>query len=207
MDVPINAGVYCNNVLCGRSTHVVLNPATQRVTHVVVQENGLVNGEYLVPLEAIAESTPNQIKLHATRAELVEMTPFIESDYLSAEAMSADGLPYDPILDMYPGYALWPYAVMDGMMLSAEHEKVLPGEISLVRGSHVIATDGIVGRVDEFLTDLVGGKITHVVLRKGHLWGQKDVTIPVEQIDRIEADKVYLKLDKAAVAQLPAMSV
>ena len=46
---------------------------------------------------------------------------------------------------------------------------------------------------------------THLVLREGHLWGKKDVTIPVDQIDRIEADVIYLKLDKAAVEHLPSV--
>ena len=45
----------------------------------------------------------------------------------------------------------------------------------------------------------------HLVLREGHLWGKKDVTIPLDQIDRIEEDVVHLKLDKAAVEHLPSV--
>lgn len=207
MDVPINVDVYCDNVVCGRSTHVVLNPKTQQVTHVVVQEKGLANGEYLVALEQVVESSPTHIKLRATKAELVEMPQFIVTEYVSPETMPVGGVPYDPMLDMYTGYALWPYNTMDEIMFTEQHEETPPGELALVRGAHVIATDGRVGRVDEFLTDPVGGKITHLIMRKGHLWGQKDVTIPVDQIDHIERDNVYLKVAKQAVATLPAMRV
>jgi hypothetical protein len=42
---------------------------------------------------------------------------------------------------------------------------------------------------------------------EGHLWGKKEVTIPVSAIDRIEEDTVYLKLDKKAVESLPSESV
>jgi hypothetical protein len=45
------------------------------------------------------------------------------------------------------------------------------------------------------------------VLREGHLWGQKDVTIPVSQIERIEEDAVHLKLDKRSIEALPAIPV
>jgi sporulation protein YlmC with PRC-barrel domain len=64
-----------------------------------------------------------------------------------------------------------------------------------------------VGKVDEFLVDLSDGHITHLVLREGHLWGQKDVTIPVSEIQRIEEDTVYLKLDKHSIEKLPGIPV
>jgi len=59
----------------------------------------------------------------------------------------------------------------------------------------------------EFLIDPANENITHLVLREGHLWSQKDVTIPVSAIDRIEEDAVYLKLDKHAVEVLPAVPI
>jgi hypothetical protein len=37
------------------------------------------------------------------------------------------------------------------------------------------------------------------------LWGQKDVTIPVSEIERIKEDHVYLKLDKRSIEALPAI--
>jgi hypothetical protein len=45
------------------------------------------------------------------------------------------------------------------------------------------------------------------VLREGHMWGQKDVTIPVEQIDHMEKASVYLKLDKRSIGALPTTPV
>jgi hypothetical protein len=74
------------------------------------------------------------------------------------------------------------------------------------RGARVEATDGHVGRVDEFLVDPMDGHITHLVLREGHLWGEKYVTISVSQIARLEEDAVYLKLDKQSIEALPTIS-
>lgn len=91
--------------------------------------------------------------------------------------------------------------------LPLEHERIPPGELAVRRGAKVEASDGHVGRVTEFLVDPTDGHITHLVLREGHLWGSKDVTIPVSQIDRIEEDAVYVKLNKRGIEALPAVPV
>jgi hypothetical protein len=44
-------------------------------------------------------------------------------------------------------------------------------------------------------------------MRKGHLWGAKDVAIPVTAIDLVDADEVYLNIDNEAVAALPSVPV
>ncbi len=62
-------------------------------------------------------------------------------------------------------------------------------------------------QVDELVVDPDSGKITHLLMRKGHLWGEKDVAIPVTAIDVVTADEVYLNIDKEAVAVLPSVPV
>jgi hypothetical protein len=64
-----------------------------------------------------------------------------------------------------------------------------------------------VGKVDEFLVDPTSGHITHLILRDEHLWGQKDVAIPISEIEHTTEDIVYLKLSKRSIAALPTISV
>ena len=71
----------------------------------------------------------------------------------------------------------------------------------------VEATDGRVGRIDEFVVDSESMAITHLVMREGHLWGQREVTIPVAQIDNITEGIVYLRLSKQQIEELPALKV
>jgi len=73
------------------------------------------------------------------------------------------------------------------------------------RGARVKATDGRVGRVDGFLVEPETGNITHLVLREGHLWDPKDVTIPVSEISYVKEDVIHLKLDKHSIVSLPAI--
>jgi sporulation protein YlmC with PRC-barrel domain len=199
MDIPIDTDVQCTDGTGGRSTYVVLNPVSRRVTHVVVKQGTFPRLERLVPVGMVAETSPNQIQLNCSQQELERLEPFIETEFLPGE------FPYEAYeLDEY---RLWPYLLPGDELVPVEHERVPPGELAVHRGSHVRATDGDVGRVDEFLIDRETEHITHLVLREGHLWGQKDVLIPVSEIGQIDEDRVYLTLSKEEVANLPTIPV
>jgi uncharacterized membrane protein len=74
-------------------------------------------------------------------------------------------------------------------------------------GYKVEALDGYAGTVGELVLDPDGGEVTHFSLKEGHLWGQREVTLPLSTVDRVAGDTVYLKLDKQAIGQLPAIPV
>jgi len=95
----------------------------------------------------------------------------------------------------------------DGYASAVPVEDIPYGELAIRRGAHVEAADGRIGRVDEFLVNPKNSNITHLVLREGHLWGQKDVTIPISEIDHIEEDVVYLKLDKHTIEHMPSIPI
>jgi sporulation protein YlmC with PRC-barrel domain len=199
MDIPVNAEVYCKDGPCGHSTYVIINPTTWQVTHLVVKEKGFPNVERLVPLEQVTETSPHLIHLGCTRNELSNMDQFIAIDFLPG---SFSFIPYGP-----DEYMVWPYVLPQGMAIPVEHERIPPNELGVRRGARVEATDGHVGVVDEFLVDPGNGHITHLVMREGHLWGKKDVTIPVSEIDHIKENIVYLKLDKRSIEALPGIPV
>ncbi len=73
----------------------------------------------------------------------------------------------------------------------------------MYRGTRVEATDGYVGKVDEFVVNPENCHITHLVMREGHLWGQREVIIPLSAIGDTREDIVYLKLDKHQIESLP----
>ena len=75
------------------------------------------------------------------------------------------------------------------------------------RGTRVEATDGYVGKVDEFVVNPENGHITHLVMREGHLWGKKDVIIPFRRWVITREDTVFLKLDKHQIESLPTFPV
>lgn len=197
MDLPINVDVYCADGHCGVSTYIVLNPTTEKVTHLVVKEKQFPHTEHLVPLDLVSETSPHQIRLRCTQHELTELEMFLETEFIRTEIPEYSGDPY----------MMWPYVLPRIETIAVDHERIPPAELAVHRGAHVEATDGGAGRVDEFLVSPLDGHITHLVLREGHLWGQKDVTIPISKIDRIEEETVYLKLNKREIAELPAIPI
>jgi sporulation protein YlmC with PRC-barrel domain len=84
-----------------------------------------------------------------------------------------------------------------------EQKQIPPGELAVSRGTRVEATDGFVGKVDEFVVNPKNGHITHLVMHEGHLWGKKDVIIPVSAMGDTHDDSVFLKLDKHQIESLP----
>jgi hypothetical protein len=209
MNIPMNVDVYCSDGLCGRSSQVIVDSSSQQVTHLVVKEKQVPHTEYMAPVDQIVDSTPDMIKLRCTMAGLATMDPFIHIDTLQTDA---EGMGYSTTESgqmgyIGMGYAAWSHDPGEQFTVTVKTEAVPDGEVSLRRGAHVNASDGHIGRLDGFLADSITGQITHLVLREGHLWGQTDVKIPVEQIDHMEEDNVYLKLDKHDVGALPATPV
>jgi sporulation protein YlmC with PRC-barrel domain len=202
MDIPLDVEVRCSDGVCGKSTVIIVDPDTDTVTHVVIQASG---GDYLVPIDVITESAPTHIQLRWSQAELEAAEPFERLETLSEDEQIMK------LQVMSGSYVGWSASGMPGEYMApvpisstVEVEQIPAHERALHQGADVEATDGRVGQVDEFIIDSATGRISHLVLLKGHLWGKKDVTIPVSEIDRVEDDVVYLKLDKDAVSQLPS---
>jgi len=200
MDFPIDVDVHCTDGRFGKTTCVIIDPTTDDVTHVVVRSEHMPNPEYLVPIKFIAQTTPDRIELNCSQAKVVTFDEFVEQEFIRVDA---------PVDQYVPGgYALWPYVLpLDEKFVEFVHERVPNGETALHRGATVAAVDGPIGKVDELLIEPEDGHITHLVLREGHLWGKKDVVIPVSAIRKIKADTVFLKLGKKAIEAMPTIPI
>jgi len=75
------------------------------------------------------------------------------------------------------------------------------------RGEHVHATDGSIGRVQGLVIDPKDHHVTHVLLEEGHLWGKKEVAIPIGAVRDVATDGVQLKLTRAEVRDLPPVDL
>ncbi|MBX0328438.1 PRC-barrel domain-containing protein [Oscillochloris sp. ZM17-4] len=205
MDIRIDTNVECTDGPGGQVTSIILNPVTRRITDMVVREPGLVGNQVLVPTTMITEQTSDTLRLSVTRGALADLPSFMMTQYHQ---------PGDRLLDTTPwityppgGIYLSPY-----MPIAVDHyvdtyENIPASELAMRRGDVVAATDGRVGRIEGFVVDPQGEQISHLLLREGHLWGTKDVSIPVASIKDIQAGVVHLKLRKDEVAALPTITV
>jgi len=199
MEFSLNVDVHCTDGHCGRSTHIILNPVTEQVSHLVVKSKRPSGLERLVSVKLVANTAAEVILLNCTKEEFTKLESFNQPDFIFTDLPQHAS---DPNLTL-----LWPYVVPIKRIVDDKVRRIPPGELAVRRGTRVRATDGRVGRVDEFIVGPVSGNITHLVLREDHLWKGKEVTIPVSQIDRIEEKVVYLKVDKKTIASMPSVPV
>jgi len=197
----MDARVECVDGPCGEFDAVIAHPVTQELTHLVV--NVRHSKSRLVPMDQVVGTSHDLIRLRCTRDEFDGMEPFVEVHYVDKRRSDYGG----------PGFGADPYAfeatyaTYEIKTVAVEEERIPAGELALHRRADVEATDGHIGKVSEFLIDPASGHITHLVLLEGHLWGKKEITLPVSAIARIATDTVYLKLDKVTVEELSAVPV
>jgi sporulation protein YlmC with PRC-barrel domain len=202
MEIPLNVQVECTDGVCGHSAYVLINPVIDKVTHLVVREDAS-STEYIVPVDLMDETIADKIRLRCSKAELKKMPPFIKTTFIEEKVPDRE---YNYPGGLYGGgsYFYLPYVVSERTEYRAtEYQQIPPGELAVRRGTRVEATDGYVGRVDEFVVNPENNHITHLVMREGHLWGKKDVIIPLSALGDTHDDTVFLKLDKHQIEALP----
>ena len=93
----------------------------------------------------------------------------------------------DPVQLLPPGWRDAGGPTADGGTILRIPEKetidvVPPGEVEEHRGDHVHATDGEAGHLRALRIDPGSRRVTHVLVRDGHVWGRADIDIPAEMV-------------------------
>ncbi len=209
MRLELGASVRCDDDVFGEVADVVIDPTTRRVTHLVVQPHHDIAPARLVPIELAQEGDGREISLRCTVEEVRKLAPVHEFAYLRLGEFPAD----DPDWDIgVQDLLAMPYYEADfapgsyGTDAGVVYDRVPKGEVEVRRASTVTSSDGHhVGHVDGFVVD--GEQITHLVLERGHLWGRRDVTIPIGAVEKVETDAVTLGLTKDEVGSLASITV
>jgi len=193
----------------GEVLAVVVDPAARTVTHLVVEPRGLEGLARLVPL-ALADladtvgAGPDPVRLRCTETEFMNLEPAEET-----LAEFVPGYP-DPVQLLPPGWRGAGGGTADGGTILRIPEKetidvVPPGEVEERRGDHVHATDGDIGGLRGLRIDPGSRRVTHVLVREGHVWGHHDVDIPAEMVAGF-GDGIRLSVTRQQVRDLPPTS-
>jgi hypothetical protein len=207
----MGAAASCADGSCGQVIRTILNPATRTVTHLVIEPSHHPEAGRLVPVELI-EARPGEIRLRCSLAEFETLEPAEEIelvegiDYGGGYGAPGAVMGYGDV-----GGSMGVGASASGMGIgmglghhtpTVTRDNVPEGESEVVRHEHVHATDGEIGRLKGFAVDPADHRVTHVLLREGHLWGRKEVAIPVSAVTSLD-DGIWLNLTKKQVEELP----
>ena len=185
------------------------------MTHLVVQPEQGEGEARLVPIQQAKgrDDEQREIELECTLDEAQGFESVQERAYLRLGEIPAEDPDWDvgvqDVLAMpyYPGLDVAAYPGGLDSHVTMYYNRVPKGEVEVRRASAVISADGhSLGEVDGFVVD-ADEHITHFVLERGHLWGRKEVTIPIGAVARIESDAVHVALSKDEVGALPAVRV
>ncbi len=201
----IGVDASCTDGVCGEVIRVVVDPVARAVTHLVVEPKHRRGLGRLVPLDLVDTSTAT-VRLRCTVAEFERLDFAEETQFL-------------PRSGGYAGYGpgqwlSWPYYGLHGGMdlhigsisQAVINDKVPLGEVAVRRGDQVHATDGDIGRVQGLVIDPGDHHVTHVLLQEGHLWGRKEVAIPISAVTRVD-EGIQLRITRKEVEHLPPVDI
>jgi sporulation protein YlmC with PRC-barrel domain len=197
----IGARVGASDGECGELARVVVDPVTQTLTDLVVAPKRHRGLGRLVPVELVETVESDQIHLRCSTARFHELDDAEEIQFLPADT---DALRYGSQVLMWPYYGLGtPLSEDDRAILT---DRVPVGEVEVHRGDQVHARDGWIGSVEGLVVDPTDHHVTHVLLEQGHLWGRKQVAIPIGGTSRVHKE-IRVELTKQQVQELPAVEL
>jgi sporulation protein YlmC with PRC-barrel domain len=221
MRLDLGSPVQCADGDYGELADIVIDPIRKRVTHLVVQPEHRHDLARLVAIERAQPLADPEagIKLDYTLAQINELEPLQKSAYLRVGEVPVEDPDWDVGIEnllalpyyesMNPGGGLgttMPAMIYDDH-LTEIYDRVPKDRIEIRRASAVISSDDHdLGHVDGFVVDSEDG-ISHLVLEHGHLWGKRDVTIPISAVASIVNDEVTLSLTKDQVGELKSVHV
>lgn len=190
--IPLDVDVHCIDGLAGKSSAVIVDPETVQASHFVLKEIRKPHTERLVPIETVQETTEDLIHLSCTLDELSAMDKFVVTTFRQVVILK-------PLQTAT--------TITQEVKVYEEEKELIPeGEIAIRAGSDVLDREGKkVGRVTNLLEDPDNGQITHFVMREDHLWGDKEVILPVSLVRSVGKKAVNLRIDRQAISAMLAI--
>jgi sporulation protein YlmC with PRC-barrel domain len=232
VEFTIGADVVCSDGPCGELRRVVVNPVARAITHLAVEPKHRKNKGHLVPIDRVENATSKEIRLRCSMSELEAFEPAEETEllpgasgqwgygqhemysfpYYGMGGLGMGGFGMGGLSRGGLGVGIGTGGVgMGGIGMGAgphleTFDRVPDGDVDVRRGQPVHATDGHIGRVKGLVIDPADYHVTHVLLDEGHLWGKKEVAIPISAVSDV-ADGVRLNITKDAVRDLPPVDL
>ena len=217
MRLELGRPVNCTDGPLGELADIVIDPTKRRVTHLVVAPHDDHSKAKLVPVElASTEGESPAIDLRCSLEEAGRLDPVEEYAYLrlgdSPELepgweIGVESVLAQPYYGSAAGVGYETIGAEYDPHVSMTYDRIPKGEVEIRRASEVTSADGHgLGKVDGFVVD-ADDAITHFVLERGHLWGKREVTIPIGAVASVNTDAVTLTLTKDEVGELPSVPV
>ncbi len=201
----------------GRINRFVLDPATNEVTHVVVQKGWLLPEDKVLPFEMVRSTDDEKLVLSEEVPDFDQLPSFEETHFVSAADERPPGsdvgpggdpaYAYTPAYYWYPshsnvgypgigfGHFAWPVG---------ETKRNIPEDtVPIQEGTDIRSADGKhVGDVERLLIDPESNKVTHFVASQGVLFKDRKL-IPIHWVKQVDEENVFLVVNSQLLERLP----
>lgn len=222
-----NSHVYdANERNLGRITRIVMDPVTDKVTHVVVRHGLIFTEDKVIPIEYFRSASPERADLRDDVGDLEALPVFKESHYVPA-GNAGDDVPENSMDAQVPPFLYW----YPPMTLSSQHtigyygvpsfggtledeyqnrryvkwttQNIPDDTVAVKEGAEVISADGKhVGDIEEIQVDSESDYATHVLISQG-LFLKEKKWVPTLWFRTVEDDRVYLAVTSSLLKTLP----
>ena len=200
----------------GRVNRFILDPATNEVTHIVIQKGWLLPEDKVVPFEMVTSATGEKVVLNEELGDFDALPPFEETHFVRA----TDDRPDDPQPTPDPDYAYTPayywYPAQSnigfpGLALghyawpSGDKKRNIPEDtVPLKEGTNVLSSDGEhVGNVERFFLEPDSNKVTHFLISQGVFFKDQKL-VPAHWVKSVDEESVHLAVSSKVLERLPA---
>jgi len=187
----------------GSLQRVVLHPETKVITDIVVQGGGLFHKEYrVVPFDQIAETTDDQILLHAEAGEWESFPLFEERRIVEDEGNFNSSTHGSPVIYGVPGVGPAVVSGAEEQIVTQVEQNIPTGTVALKEGARVFtADDKHVGNVDRVLADPSMERASHLIITQGLLVPEKKLIL-MSWVMMLGEDTVHLNVTEAQLKEL-----
>lgn len=197
LDLSIGAQVHCKDGHFGKLVKIVVDPATQQVTDLVVEKGLLLKEDRVLPVSTVDRVTEDAVHLNVFCREMPDYAVYREvtikepapDAYASTRtsmgggefgAMSAPTIP---------------------MIRRRVHQGISAGRAVVGKKTEVANLHRPIGHLDHVVVDASSGKIADLVVRRGLL--SEFMVIPAARIEEVGEKDVLVSVAAEEVAQLP----
>lgn len=196
MEFDIGVEVRCTDGSAGKVVALIADPVAKSLAHIAIEPEHQAGNARVVPVGLVAAADASGVELRCSLDELARLPDFREVEFV----------PYIPDFGDLGATIAWPFYGASEQQLPVLVDRVPAGEVGIRRHEHVHAADGAIGQVEGLVVD-GESHITHVLLQEGHLWGRKEVAIPIGSLEKIDAAGIHVQLSKSEIADLPKLGV
>jgi uncharacterized protein YrrD len=212
--------VSANGKELGKVNRFVLDPDTNKVTHIVVQKGWLFAEDKVIPFDKVQSMNEedDKVLLNKNIEDFDDLPDFEERHFVKVSDttdvprnLAADypvGPHPAPAFYWYPpvgytgmpaygfGYYSWP---------RTETQRNIPSDtVALKEGTNVVTSDDKhVGDVERLLVDPKTDKVTHFLISQGVFFKDKK-QIPAGWIRSVTEDKVQLSVPASVLEHVPS---